>query len=41
LSEKNNLIDTHPDVANDCRKKYQEWLKEMDEADPRGPFKNY
>lgn len=41
VGEKNNLIDTMPEKAAEMEGRFTAWLKAMDEADPRGPFKDF
>jgi len=41
ISEKNNLIDKMPDKAAEMQQHFESWLERMDEAEPRGPFKDF
>lgn len=41
LGEKTDLSRTHPDVFERVRGRWQAWRKEMDAAEPRGPFRDY
>lgn len=41
VSEKNNLIDEMPEKAAEMEQHFSDWLKAMDEAEPRGPFKDF
>jgi arylsulfatase A-like enzyme len=41
ISEKNNLIDKMPEKAAEMQQHFENWLKRMDEAEPRGPFKDF
>lgn len=41
LGEKNDLSEKQPSVLNQVTAKFQEWKKEMDAAEPRGPFKDF
>ncbi len=41
LSEKDNLVDKLPDKAAKMQTHFENWLKRMDEADPRGPFRDF
>lgn len=41
IGEKNNLIDKMPDKAAEMQQHFESWLKRMDEAEPRGPFKDF
>ena len=41
ISEKNNLIFQEPEALKSCQIFLQQWIQEMNEAEPRGPFKNY
>ena len=41
VSEKNNLLDELPGKAAEMQARFESWLKRMDEAEPRGPFKDF
>ena len=41
LSEKRDLSKEKPDVVAMMRGKFDAWRKEMDAAEPRGPFLDY
>jgi len=41
ISEKNNLIDKMPEKAAEMQQHFENWLKRMDEAEPRGPFRDF
>ena len=41
VGEKNNLIDAMPKKAAEMEGHFTAWLKAMDEAEPRGPFKDF
>ncbi len=41
LGERNDLSDELPEVQQRLVRSYRRWVREMDEAEPRGPFKNY
>lgn len=41
ISEKNNLIDKVPEKAAEMQQHFENWLKRMDEAEPRGPFRDF
>lgn len=41
VSEKDNLVEKMPDKAAEMEGHFTEWLKAMDEAEPRGPFKDF
>ncbi|NQT17241.1 MAG: sulfatase-like hydrolase/transferase, partial [Planctomycetes bacterium] len=41
LSEKNDLVEKMPDKAAEMQGHFENWLKRMDEAEPRGPFKDF
>ncbi|MHB8899870.1 MAG: sulfatase-like hydrolase/transferase [Thermoguttaceae bacterium] len=41
LGEKNNLAKEMPQKAAELEKKFAGWLKAMDEAEPRGPFRDF
>ena len=39
--ERKNLATEKPDILNRLRKQFADWRKEMDQAEPRGPFRNF
>jgi arylsulfatase A-like enzyme len=41
LGEKNDLSAATPEVAAELRTRWLAWRKEMDAAEPRGPFRDY
>ena len=41
IGETNDLSQERPDMLRKLQQAYQSWLKQMDEAEPRGPFRNY
>jgi len=41
LSEKNNLVEKLPGKAVEMQHHFEDWLKRMDEAEPRGPFRDF
>jgi len=41
LSEKDSLVEKMPDKAAQMQGHFENWLKRMDEAEPRGPFKDF
>lgn len=41
IGEKNDLSAAMSDVAADVRARWTAWRKQMDTADPRGPFRDY
>ena len=41
IGESTDLSAKLPDVRKRVERSYKEWVREMDEAEPRGPFKNY
>jgi arylsulfatase A-like enzyme len=41
VGEKNNLIKRMPEKAADMQAYFENWMKRMDEAEPRGPFKDF
>lgn len=41
IAEKMNLKDSHPEKLSKMRAAFANWKKEMDAAEPRGPFKDY
>jgi len=41
ISEQNNLVNRLPEKALEMQKHFEAWLKRMDEAEPRGPFRDF
>lgn len=41
IGEQNNLVKERPEKLKEMRAKWAAWKKEMDESEPRGPFRNY
>lgn len=41
VGEKNNLAGTMPEKAREMQAHFENWLKQMDAADPRGPFRDF
>jgi arylsulfatase A-like enzyme len=41
VSEKNNLIDKMPEKAAQMQQHFEDWMRRMDEAEPRGPFRDF
>jgi arylsulfatase A-like enzyme len=41
LGEKNNLSKEKPEIAKMMQGKFASWRREMDTAEPRGPFRDY
>ncbi len=41
IGEKNDLSEEKPEVLKMMKDKFNAWMKEMDEAEPRGPFKDF
>ncbi len=41
IGEKTDLSQTHPEVLKRVKERWQAWRKEMDAAEPRGPFRDY
>jgi len=41
LGERQDLSKKLPDVYKRVKARYESWVKAMDEAEPRGPFKNF
>ena len=41
IGEQHDLSDEKPKVLKEIKAKWTAWKKEMDEAEPHGPFKNY
>ena len=41
IGEKNDLSKEMPEKAAELRQAFNDWLAEMDAAEPRGPFRNY
>ncbi len=39
--EQNDLSEEHPEVLRRLKTRYKNWLDEMDDAAPRGPFRDY
>ncbi len=39
--ERRNVATKKPDILNRLRKKFADWRKEMEQAEPRGPFRNF
>ena len=39
--ETKNLLDTHPEKAAAMAEHFDNWMREMDAAEPRGPFKDF
>ena len=41
LSEKNDLSKERPEILAKLKSRFQNWKKEMAEAEPRGPFRDF
>lgn len=41
ISEKHDLSEKHPEKLKELKQKFAHWKKEMAEAEPRGPFRDY
>jgi arylsulfatase A-like enzyme len=41
IAEQNDLATKQPDKLNELKTAFVEWRKEMDAAEPRGPFRDY
>jgi arylsulfatase A-like enzyme len=41
IGEKRDLSPERPDIVKDLRARWAAWRKEMDDAEPRGPFRDY
>ncbi len=41
ISEKNNLAEKMPEKLKEMRSEFAEWTKQMEAAEPRGPFRDY
>ena len=41
VSEKDDLVKKMPEKAAEMQAHFENWLKRMDEAEPRGPFKDF
>jgi arylsulfatase A len=41
LAEKNNLAEQNPDRLHEMREHFARWQQQMDQAEPRGPFRDY
>lgn len=41
LGEKHDLSKEKPEIAAKMKSRFEAWRKEMDDSEPRGPFRNY
>ncbi len=41
IGEKNDLSEQHPEKLAELKAAFGHWLKTMDEAEPRGPFRDF
>ena len=41
IGERNDLSSSRPEILNMVKSRYQNWLKEMEAAAPRGPFRDF
>ena len=41
VGESKDLSEAKPDVLAHVKSRYEAWLKQMDDAEPRGPFRDY
>ncbi|MDE0818234.1 MAG: sulfatase-like hydrolase/transferase, partial [Pirellulaceae bacterium] len=41
IGETNNLSQSHPEILQMLKQRYQHWLAEMEQAEPRSPFRDY
>ena len=41
ISEQNNLANRMPEKTAEMQKSFEAWLKRMDAAEPRGPFRDF
>lgn len=41
IGERHDLSDSHPEVLNQVRARFDHWRQTMDQAEPRGPFRDY
>ncbi len=41
VGEKNNLAQTLPEKAGEMQARFEKWLKEMEAAEPRRPFRDF
>ena len=41
VEEKNDLIEKMPEKAAEMQAHFEDWMKRMDEAEPRGPFRDF
>jgi arylsulfatase A-like enzyme len=41
ISEQHDLSSEKPEILNQLKSMFRNWKKEMDAAEPRGPFRNY
>jgi len=41
ISEKHDLSTERPELLKELKGRWQDWKRQMDQAEPRGPFRNY
>jgi len=41
IGEKHDLSQSHPEILQMLKQRYQQWLTEMEQAEPRGPFRDF
>lgn len=41
VAEKNDLSSKRPEVLAELMSRYENWLRTMDAAEPRGPFRDF
>jgi hypothetical protein len=41
IGERNDLSKKKPEVLKRVKARFANWVKTMDEAEPRGPFRDY
>ena len=41
IGENHDLSQSHPEILKMVKQRYQQWLTEMEQAEPRGPFRDY
>ncbi|MDF1754311.1 MAG: sulfatase-like hydrolase/transferase [Verrucomicrobiales bacterium] len=41
ISESNDLSEARPEILEKLKARYQNWVSEMEAAEPRGPFRDY
>ncbi|MGI6417793.1 MAG: sulfatase-like hydrolase/transferase [Thermoguttaceae bacterium] len=41
VAERENLVEKMPEKAGQMQRSFEDWLRKMDEAEPRGPFRDF